>query len=252
VLLSLVLFAVASPAQGADGTSPWSGGATRLSRLEEDGSLIARSIAGADALVECLDPTRWRELGGESGFDPVLTWAMTPMRWDTESAHAAPVGVTRLSPRTCRLVEAFRKAPTEVGSRLCVHGSPASRQQVGECDGWGSKLLAVHVLTHESIHLAGVVDEAVTDCLAVQLDALVAGRLGASNAFSRSFAGEYWRHYYPTQERRYRSSECRDGRSLDLFPDLRGWPTPTAYPRDVVHRLGAFADARANYRMPDV
>jgi hypothetical protein len=114
---------------------------------------------------------------------------------------------------------------------------------LGECDDWGSKLVAVHVLGHESMHLAGVADEAVADCLAVQVDALVAARLGASASFARSLAREYWRIYYPAQDWRYRSASCRDGGALDLFRDRRGWPTPSRYPQDVARLIGAFSDA---------
>ena len=93
------------------------------------------------------------------------------------------------------------------------------------------------------MHLAGVVDEAVADCLAMQVDASSGATLsGRADAFARSLAREYWSHYYPSQEQRYRSPSCRDGRAFDLFPDLPGWPTPAAYPRDVTHRIGAFAD----------
>ena len=208
--------------------------------LESEGSRIASFIAGADVSIECVDPVHWRALGKQQRFHPDLTWALTPMGWHVAEARAAPEGVTRVSPRACRLADAFRRAPTEMGSRLCRHGT-TSREQIAECDDWGSKLVAVHVLTHESIHLAGVFDEATADCLAVQIDAHVAERLGASRAFARSLAREYWTFYYPSQERRYRSPSCRDGRALDLFPDLPGWPTPATYPINLTQRIGAFA-----------
>jgi hypothetical protein len=239
-LLTLVVLGVAGAAHGGVSVPPWTGGATRLTTLEAEGSRIASFIAGADVSIECVDPARWRSLGGRQGFDPSLTWALTPMGWHVAEARAAPESVTRVSPRACRHIEAFRRAPTEMGSRLCRRGT-RSRGQFGECDDWGSKLVAVHVLTHESIHLAGVFDEATADCLAVQIDAHVAEGLGASTAFARSLAREYWSLYYPSQERRYRSPSCRDGRALDLFPDLPGWPTPAAYPPNFTQRIGAFA-----------
>jgi hypothetical protein len=250
-LLSLAVLAIAGPAHGGDRVLPWSGGASRLTTFEADGSRIASLIASTDVSIECLDATHWRGLSGEQGFDPVVTWAMTPMRWSIERAQAAPEGVTRLSPRACRLADAFRRAPTQMGSQLCRHGRRSQRQQLGECDDWGSKLLAVHVLAHESIHLAGVVDEAAADCLAMQVDADVAERLGASRAFARSLAREYWSAYYPSQERRYRSPSCRDGRALDLFPDLPGWPTPAAYPLNFTQRIGAFAEGGAKIAAHD-
>ena len=90
----------------------------------------------------------------------------------------------------------------------------------------------MHVLTHEAMHLAGVMGEAEADCLAAQLDALVAEALGADRRFARLLAREYWTYCYPTQSTAYRSRECHDGGALDLFPARRGWPTPAAgYPR---------------------
>ena len=100
---------------------------------------------------------------------------------------------------------------------------------LGECDDWAQKLLAVHVLSHETMHLAGVVDEAEADCLAAQSDAFVAMALGASPRFARAMAREYWTLYYPSQEPRYRTPSCRDGGKLDLYPTRRGWPAPTTH-----------------------
>lgn len=114
---------------------------------------------------------------------------------------------------------------------------------LGECDDWGSKLLAVHVLGHESVHLAGVVDEAEADCLGAQVDAFVAATLGADARLARSLAREYWAYYYPSQDRRYRSPECHDGGLLDLFPGRKGWPTPAVYPSNLAAIIGAFAAA---------
>ena len=91
------------------------------------------------------------------------------------------------------------------------------------------------------MHLAGVMGEAEADCLATQIDAFVAMALGADSRFARSLAREYWAYYYPRQDRRYRSRECRDGGALDLFPDRRGWPSPAAYPSNLASRIDTLA-----------
>ena len=140
---------------------------------------------------------------------------MTPLVRDPGSP-TRPEGHSDFAPRTCRLLAAFTAAPAERGTRICRHAS-SGRSILGECDGWGASLVALHVLGHESVHLAGVVDEAAADCLAMQLDALVAMQLGASPAFARTLARDYWAQYYPAQEPEYRSPQCRDGGSLDLF-----------------------------------
>jgi len=240
----LVILCVATPARGAAADAlPWGGGRAQVTSLEARGSTVARSLAGRGVSVECATPTHWRSLAAQYGFDRELTWALTPLRWDADSGTTIPTARSIVSPRGCRLVHAFLRAPTERGARLCRHGAT-----LGECNDWGAKLLAVHVLAHESMHLAGVLDEAQADCFAAQVTALVARGLGAEPRFARSLAREYWAYYYPSQDRRYRSAECGEGRKLDLFPRAHGWPTPDAYPASVgrsIHRAIAAARERS-------
>ena len=131
--------------------------------------------------------------------------------------------------------------------RICRHGASSGSPVLGECDGWGATLVALHVLGHESIHLAGVVDEAAADCLAMQVDALVAMQLGATRAFARTLARDYWEQYYPAQEPGYRSPQCRDGGMLDLFRADSGWPTPRRYPPRIVESLEPFETERVDH-----
>jgi hypothetical protein len=70
------------------------------------------------------------------------------------------------------------------------------------------EVVAVHVLTHETIHMMGVTSEAETECLAVQNDATMAEELGASPGAARSLADSYWLAVYPRMPDEYRSLEC--------------------------------------------
>ena len=246
-MLVLVLLTASGPAYGGERALPWSGGAAQVTPFEQRASAIASSLAGRTASVECVDPRGWMALATENGFDPAVTWAMTPLAPGV-GGTARPGGSSILSPSACRPSAAFFAAPTEMGTRICRHGttlrwttvSGGARDRtvrrrvrspvLGECDGWGSMLVAIHVLGHESMHLAGVVDEATADCLAMQLDALVAMQLGASATFARTLARDYWAQYYPAQEPAYRSPECRNGGALDLFRADGGWPSPHRYP----------------------
>ena len=235
----LVTLCLATPALGAAGDSlPWDGDAARVTPLEARSSRIARSLTGRDVSIECVGPAAWRSLAAEYGFERELTWALTPLRSGAGTGSTIPTARSTLSPRACRLEDAFVRSPTELGARLCRHGGV-----LGECDDWAAKLLAVHVLGHESMHLAGIVDEARAECLAVQLDAFIAARLGATTEFARSLAREYWRYYYPSQDHRYRSADCRDGGPLDLFPSRHGWPTPGTYPSWPARSIHPFAVA---------
>jgi hypothetical protein len=82
---------------------------------------------------------------------------------------------------------------------------------------WPSReqVVAVHVLTHEAMHLAGRVDEAAAECAAVQRDAHTARLLGASPADAARLAAAYWREVYPRMPPGYQSPECQAGGALD-------------------------------------
>ena len=83
--------------------------------------------------------------------------------------------------------------------------------------------LAVEALAHESYHLAGVQDEAATQCYALQAMRFVALRLGVSaeigDAYVRAAVARY-----PTLPEAYRSVECREGGALDLHPETGVFP----------------------------
>jgi hypothetical protein len=70
------------------------------------------------------------------------------------------------------------------------------------------EIVAVHVLTHETIHMTGITSEAETECLATQRDADMARALGASAAAARSLAASYWIGVYPRMPDTYRSVDC--------------------------------------------
>jgi hypothetical protein len=77
------------------------------------------------------------------------------------------------------------------------------------------QVIAVHVLTHESMHMAGSRNEAVTECRAMQRDARTAILLGATKQQARALAATYWRQVYPRMTEDYRTADCAPGGSLD-------------------------------------
>ena len=86
-----------------------------------------------------------------------------------------------------------------------------------------SEVVAVHVLTHESMHMRGERDEATAECEAMQRDALTARLLGASFAAARSLAVAYWAGVYPFMPEEYRTADCHPGGSLDEHLDSPPW-----------------------------
>ena len=77
------------------------------------------------------------------------------------------------------------------------------------------QVIAVHVLSHEAMHMSGIRDEARTECAALQRDARTARLLGATTEQASALAAAYYRRTYPQMPSEYRSPECRPGGALD-------------------------------------
>ena len=83
-----------------------------------------------------------------------------------------------------------------------------------------AQILAVHVLTHESMHMSGITSESIAECDAMQHDTAMAEDLGAPAVAAHALAVSYWLTVYPYMPDDYRSSQCRPGGALDLhLPD---------------------------------
>jgi hypothetical protein len=85
------------------------------------------------------------------------------------------------------------------------------------------QLIAVHVLTHEAMHMAGTTDEAITECKAMQRDAVMARELGADAEAAQALAVRYWREIYPAMPDAYRTSNCAPGGPLDEHLPTPPW-----------------------------
>ena len=83
-----------------------------------------------------------------------------------------------------------------------------------------AEILAVHVLTHESMHMSGITSESIAECDAMQHDTTMAEDMGASPTAAHALAVTYWLTVYPDMPDGYTSGDCRPGGSLDLhLPD---------------------------------
>jgi hypothetical protein len=85
------------------------------------------------------------------------------------------------------------------------------------------QVIAVHVLTHEAMHMAGERDEARAECLAVQRDAQLARALGDTPEQASALARQYWRTVYPQLPDDYRSAACAPDGGLDQHLPDPGW-----------------------------
>ncbi len=86
-----------------------------------------------------------------------------------------------------------------------------------------NQVVAVHVLTHEAMHLAGHINEAEAECAAVQRDALTATLLGATAAHAQALARQYWTTVYPRLAGDYQTSDCKGGGRLDEHLPTPPW-----------------------------
>ena len=83
---------------------------------------------------------------------------------------------------------------------------------------------SLNTLAHESYHLAGVRNEAETECYALQAIDFVARRLGASPAQARALATFAFQELPERMPALYSSPHCRDGGTYDLRPESAVWP----------------------------
>jgi hypothetical protein len=89
-------------------------------------------------------------------------------------------------------------------------------------------VVAVHVLTHESMHMRGLTNEAAAECAALQRDETTAQLLGATAAQARELARDYWLTVYPDMPSDYRDGGCVPGGPADERLDTAPWAPPPA------------------------
>ena len=148
----------------------------------------ASVLAGARVAVRCQSfGGAFVDAGPELGY----------VRW---RADGSPEPWTLLKRDQCRHLAAYARSDKRRPTR--------------------DQVVAVHVLTHEAMHLSGRLAEAVAECAAVQRDAQTARLLGARPADAAELAAAYWRNIYPLMPDSYRTSECRPGGAMDeRLPD---------------------------------
>jgi hypothetical protein len=148
---------------------------------------ISSFVAGRSVQVRCEDFSIGTpvEPGGVVQFNGVI-----------------PAEYARIRPDVCSALVHFTRAPDTV--------SPTFAQ-------------ALTVLAHESYHLHGVRNEALTQCYAMQAVPRVAHALGAPAPQARLLAVLEYELGYPKMPPTYQSADCRPNGPLDQHPG-GGWP----------------------------
>jgi hypothetical protein len=152
-------------------------------QMERRLSAVASDIVGSPVSVQC-------KTLGQSWAD-----AHTELGYVRFGPDGVPESETVLADEACRNLEAWRRSEHEVLDR--------------------DQVIAVHVLTHESMHMTGIANEARTECAAMQRDVRTAQALGATEAQGVDLARYYWERVYPRMPDDYWSNGCAPGGELD-------------------------------------
>ena len=167
-------------------------------------ALVASEVAMRDVDVSC--PGFWARLV-----------EITPNAgWVDFDEHGRPDDETSLSASTCRSLERVWRGRHD--SFRCLLAGSCDRSTIEAVSG-------IVTLAHESWHLRGVVDEARTQCYAVQTAEAVARRLGVGVPDARAIAVRVALDDARAPRGEYHSPECRPGGAYDLRPETWAWPS---------------------------
>ena len=167
-------------------------------------ALVASEIALRDVDVSC------------PGFWTRLVEVTPNAGWVDFDEHGRPSDETSLSAAICRGLERVWRG--EERSYACLLAGGCDRETLGAVSG-------IVTLAHESWHLRGIVDEAQTQCYAVQTTEAVALALGVPPADARAVAARVALDEARAPRGEYHSPACRPGGVFDLRPEAPDWPS---------------------------
>ena len=167
-------------------------------------ALVASQLAQREVGVSC--PGFWTRLV-----------EITPHAgWVSFDEHGRPADDTQLSAATCRNLERLWRADRPP-SFSCLGSSTCARSTLELVDG-------IVTLAHESWHLRGLLNEAQTQCYAVQSTERAARLFGIRPEDAHLVALSVAAADSASPFGEYHSPECRPGGRYDLAPHTFGWP----------------------------
>jgi hypothetical protein len=177
---------------------------TRRAENENRLALVASAVASRNVEVSC--PGFWTRLV-----------EITPNAgWVNFDAHGKPGNKASLSASTCHGLERVWRGKEH--SFACLLG--------GSCNEDTERAVyGIVTLAHESWHLRGITDEALTQCYAIQTVEQVALRLGVSPQNASLIALRVALDDAASPVGEYHSVECRPGGSYDRHPETPDWPS---------------------------
>lgn len=195
----------------------------RDERLQGRLEPVASAVAGRPVAVDC------------QGFFANLLDAQARHGEVRFGADGVPEPRIYLTRPTCSRLRGFA-AKRRHGELACLAAldwtrEPALAPGDGCYERASRTVYAILVLAHEAYHTAGVVNEAETNCYAIQAMAFTAARLGADEEEALLLA-RAMAHLAPLQGGSYATAECRPGSRLDLHPETPAFPSelPLAAP----------------------
>ena len=159
-------------------------------RLESRVADASSEIAGGPVDVHCQTSGQtWTDVGAELGY----------VRWGPDGI---PERSTLIKYGVCADLRSWLSSNKE-NPRL-------------------DQVIAVHVLTHETMHMVGLTNEAQAECAAMQRDARMAQALGATPTQAQVLARRYWVDVYPRMPDGY-TGGCGPGAQWDEHLAVPPW-----------------------------
>jgi hypothetical protein len=256
---ALVALVAPAVAEADHGERPWSSGPGVESSLEAAaGKAISELIVKRPVQVRCHSEQEWAVANAALGWDPAgvagfagVGGTVAELSPDT-CFHLDEFWNGGAAQKRCQTIfTAFQTTTTKIPVKLRkkvrvkVKGTWRTRirtvtvlremkqevrvadQRLVQCEEFPQRTHAVQVLAHEAFHLAGIWDEAQTDCYAMQWIGPVGIRLGADPAFAAEMTDWMWswyQSYQATKPSEYFSPDCREDGPLDLTPGDGRWP----------------------------
>jgi hypothetical protein len=177
----------------------------RRSALEHDLSAVATQLAERPVHVHCQ---------GFTGDLVDVTPEAGTVRFDQ---NGRPADVTNLKRPVCSALHRFGH-DVKTPAYACVIADASCPEKIVY------DVFAVQTLAHESWHLRGNTNEALTECHALQTTAFAATLFGADEQTAQATATYALRHIYPYLPDEYRTPLCTDGGPMDLRPTDPHWP----------------------------
>ena len=177
---------------------------TRREQNERRLALVAGEVALRDVEVSC------------PGFWTRLVEVTPNAGWVDFDEHGRPADETSLAASTCSSLERVWRGKQR--SFRCLLSGGCDKRTLAAVSG-------IVTLAHESWHLRGIVNEAQTQCYAVQTTEVVARHLGLGPGDARAIAVRVAVDDHRAPESEYHSSERRPGGLYDLRPDTSAWPS---------------------------